>query len=107
MLVHLQSPDAAQAPVVALLLHGYGSDERDLAGLARHLPRWLEWASVRAPHRGPGPGYSWYSLENSDFGAQQDVEAATHALWGWVDDTLAAAARLIPVGFSQGGLMAS
>ena len=37
------------APVVALLLHGYGSNERDLAGLVPALGLELPWASLRAP----------------------------------------------------------
>jgi phospholipase/carboxylesterase len=107
MLTHVSSPDAALAPRVALLLHGYGADERDLAGLAGYLPRGLAWASVRAPNRGPGPGYSWFSLEGTDFGESEAVEAATELLWEWVDANCAPDARLVPIGFSQGGLMAS
>ena len=108
MLADLQSPDAASARVVALLLHGYGSDERDLAGLAGYLPRGLAWASVRAPIRGPGPGFSWYVLDSdSSWAAVDAIGEATDALWEWVDGVLAPGVLIVPVGFSQGGLMAS
>jgi len=107
VLAHVASPDAAEASTLALLLHGYGSDERDLAGLAGYLPQGLPWASIRAPLRDPGFGYAWYSLDNAEFGAQADIEAATEALWEWVDATVPPAANVIPIGFSQGGLMAS
>ena len=113
-LTFVHSPDAplagataSPAPVV-VFLHGYGSDERDLAGLAPYLPAGLPWVSVRAPLRHPSINYSWYPLV--DIGSESDapgIGAATEALWEWVDDELAADAQLIPVGFSQGGLMAS
>ena len=106
-LAHVSSPDAAVAPLVALLLHGYGSDERDLAGLAPYVPGAVAWASVRAPMRHPAFGYAWYALEGAEFGAQADVEAATDQLWEWVDEALDPGAMLIPIGFSQGGMMAS
>lgn len=35
------------------------------------------------------------------------MAAATDAIWQWVDATLPADARVVPIGFSQGGLMAS
>ncbi|MBC7724059.1 MAG: hypothetical protein H7146_04820 [Burkholderiaceae bacterium] len=40
--------DAASAPAVVVVLHGYGSHERDLAGLAPALGLALPWASRRA-----------------------------------------------------------
>lgn len=107
-LAFVQSPDAASAPVVALLLHGYGSDERDLAALSGYLPEGLEWASVRAPLRGPGPGFSWYALDSAESWAREDaIGAATDGLWAWIDEALAPGALVLPVGFSQGGLIAS
>ena len=38
----------APAPLL-LLLHGFGSDERDLPGLTAHLPARLGWASLPGP----------------------------------------------------------
>jgi phospholipase/carboxylesterase len=91
-----------------LLLHGWGSDERDLAGLAPFLPEGLPWASVRAPLRHPYAGYAWYPLESEDsWDDEPAIRSATDALWGWIDATLGDDARIIPIGFSQGGLMAS
>ncbi|WP_430868821.1 alpha/beta hydrolase [Demequina aurantiaca] len=113
----LQSPDAplpgAQAATaaepaefLAVFLHGYGSDERDLAGLAEYLPPTLPWASVRAPLRLPGSGYSWYPLE-VDFSPAEAIAEATDSLWEWVDANVDARTSLIPIGFSQGAMMAS
>lgn len=113
-LVSMHSPDAPLASTpgppgpVVVFLHGYGSDERDLAGLAPYLPAGLAWASVRAPLRHPAMGYAWYSLDSEEsWAARAPIDDATGALWSWVDDVLAADAPLIPVGFSQGGVMAS
>jgi len=99
--------DHAHGPVL-LFLHGYGSDERDLAGLVPYLPA-SPWASVRAPLSHPASGYAWYPLDQLDVlaPAQEAIGTATAALWEWVDASLGPAATLIPVGFSQGGCMAS
>lgn len=96
----------ADAPVV-LFLHGYGSDERDLAGLSTYLPDGVAWVSVRAPLRHPSWGYSWYPLTVPGAPAHHEIDEATAALWAWADDHLPADIPIIPVGFSQGGLMAS
>lgn len=95
------------ATTVAVLLHGYGSDERDLAGLAAFLPTGMPWVSVRAPLRHPAFGYAWYSLETGDFAPPGLVATATDTLWSWIDSALPANAALVPLGFSQGGLMAT
>lgn len=107
MLTAVGTYTAAPGPVV-VLLHGYGSDERDLAGLAGYLPAGLPWASVRAPLRHPAMGYAWYSLESdASWAAQPPIDEATDALWEWADTELGADATVVPIGFSQGGLMAS
>lgn len=98
---------AGEAPT-ALFLHGWGADERDLAGLAPYLPAGLAWASVRAPLRHPAFGYAWYPLESDDsWDDEAAIRRATEALWDWVDSELGSDATILPIGFSQGGLMAS
>ena len=112
----LESVQSADAPLVGtnnaprplvVFLHGYGSHEHDLAGLAPYLPTGMPWVSVRAPQRHPFTGYAWYPLEGDDFAPVEPVEHATKILWEWVDAHVDAHAPLIPVGFSQGGFMAS
>ena len=92
---------------VAILLHGYGSNEHDLAGLAGYLPNGMRWVSVRAPLRHPGFGYAWYPLETEDFAPEDAVAVATEVLWSWIDSNVPASSALVPIGFSQGGLMAT
>ena len=80
--LRLAGAPASPQPVV-VFLHGYGSDERDLAGLAQYLPAGLPWVSVRAPLRHPSFNYAWYPLD--DIGSEFDspaIEIATAALLG-------------------------
>lgn len=47
-----------------ILLHGRGTDENDLLGLAPYLDDRLHIASVRAPFQFQwGPGFAWYDIE--------------------------------------------
>jgi len=95
------------ASVVAVFLHGFGSNERDLAGLASVLPAQTPWASLRAPiDVGPGR-HAWFPLAEPGRPAPASVAAAVEAVWEWVDAELPAGTRIAPIGFSQGGLMAS
>lgn len=106
----VHSPNWQSAPSgdepVAVLLHGYGSHEHDLAGLSPWLPEAMQWISPRAPMAMPGMGFAWFPLQLPAPPPQAAVEKATEALWVWLDETVGTDARLVPVGFSQGGLMA-
>ncbi|HEX7049083.1 MAG TPA: alpha/beta hydrolase-fold protein [Longimicrobiales bacterium] len=107
-------PSAAQdgTPVV-VLLHGRGSDERDLLGLARYLPEDVALVTPRAPFPaapwGYGPGWAWYRFLGGDRPEPESFEAAQQAL----DTFLVGLPSLLPFapgplalgGFSQGGTM--
>jgi phospholipase/carboxylesterase len=101
------SPGPLDGPVVALLLHGYGSSEDDLAGLAPHVVPGLPWASLRAPLILGRGSFAWFHVVTPGDPALEPVAAATDAVWAWVDATLDPATRIVAIGFSQGGLMAS
>ena len=101
------SPEPLDGPVVALLLHGYGSSEDDLAGLAPHVVPGLPWASLRAPLVLGRGSYAWFDVVTPGDPALEPVAAAAAAIWEWVDANLAPTTQLIGIGFSQGGLMAS
>jgi phospholipase/carboxylesterase len=92
---------------VLLLLHGYGSNEHDLTGLVPALGLDLPWASLRAPLDLGTGGAAWFTITTPGNPDAQPVAAATDAIWAWVDAHLASTTRVIPIGFSQGGLMAS
>ncbi|WP_062206012.1 alpha/beta hydrolase [Demequina salsinemoris] len=98
--------DAGGASPVVLLLHGFGSNERDLPGIVPHLGVATPWASLRAP-LSAGPGAAWFAITKPGNPDAAPVEDATDAIWAWVDEHLGAGAPVVPVGFSQGGLMAT
>ncbi len=104
------SPDwvsqAAPGAPVMLLLHGYGSNERDLPGLAPYLPQGVPWASTRAPIPMFGGGATWFPFTPGESPDNEHILTAINQLWEWIDAHVDPTSPLIPVGFSQGGLMA-
>jgi phospholipase/carboxylesterase len=99
-------PASDAASPVVLLLHGYGSNEQDLPSLAPSLPGGTPWASLRAPFEMDFGGAMWFPLNPPAEPDHAAIAAATDAIWAWVDANVPAAAPVIPMGFSQGGLMA-
>ena len=96
-----------------LMLHGYGSHELDLFGLAEFLPSDYVVASVRGLIPA-GTGFAWFPLE---WDAQtnelrrdiDDVNSSAGAVLSWLDELDAHVGGLTHVmllGFSQGGAMA-
>jgi len=88
-----------------VLLHGVGSNERDLLGLAPALPPMWTIASLRAPMAW-GPGHSWYPLGTPGSPALEPVDAAVTGVLDWIDTVAADHPRIGLLGFSQGGSMA-
>jgi phospholipase/carboxylesterase len=97
----------AAGDVVVLALHGYGSNERDLVGLLDTLALDLPWASLRAPVDTPNGGAAWFPISTPGNPKAAPVLQATEMIWAWVDENLAPGTRVLPIGFSQGGLMAT
>lgn len=119
---------ALQKQPLLVLMHGFGSFEGDLIGLAPHLPQGFVLAAPRAPLVVPPPianGFAWWPLPLSPQGLpirQPDPEqfagsgphAAAIAVLDWLD-TLDAQVRdagdgsglgtIALLGFSQGGCM--
>ena len=105
---HVASSDfTREAPAVMLLLHGYGSHEHDLPGVIPALDVPLPWASLRAPLSLSNGGAAWFEITTPGVPDPGPVNAATEAIWSWIDAHLSPETRIIPIGFSQGGLMAS
>lgn len=100
-------PDGRADRPLLVLLHGYGSDERDLAGLVPYLPDAFVYASVRAPLTPPfpAPGHSWYPIEGLQTRDAGWVTASAARLDEWIQAT----GHHGPVGllgFSQGAAVA-
>ncbi|MGO1544205.1 MAG: alpha/beta hydrolase [Gulosibacter sp.] len=89
-----------------LLLHGFGSHERDLPGLVTRLGEGWDWLSVRAPYALETGGAAWFPLANGGPVDRSAIDAATAGLWEFVDEHTSGQ-PIVPIGFSQGGLMVS
>ncbi|MFJ3384923.1 MULTISPECIES: alpha/beta hydrolase [unclassified Curtobacterium] len=99
-------PEAERAGTPLLVaLHGVGSNERDLLGLAPALPAAWTIAALRAPMPWGG-GHSWYPLGTPGSPALEPVDASVAAVLDWVDSVAADHPRIGLLGFSQGGSMA-
>jgi phospholipase/carboxylesterase len=99
-------PSRAAEPIV-LLLHGYGSNERDLAELMPYLPRHKRWIAPRGPLPTVQNGFAWAPLSTPGNPDPTEVAHGTNRLWNFIDSVIGTAAPLILIGFSQGGLMAT
>lgn len=90
---------------LVLLLHGYGSNEQDLPGLMTYLPDGLAAVAVRAPLTiGPGV-HAWVPIAVPGRPDPAITEESTVALLEWFDEHVPADRTVVPLGFSQGGLM--
>ena len=115
-LVHQTLPVRAEAvpskPPLLLLLHGIGSNEDDLFGLAPYLDERFMIVSARAPLvMGPG-SFAWFNIEFTTGGIQADLKQAeqSHALLLKFIDELIETYDADPncvflMGFSQGAMM--
>lgn len=100
-------------PTVAVLLHGRGSDEKDLQGLAPMLPEHWILVTPRAPNAaaswGYGPGWAWYRYEAEDRVVTDTLARSLDALDEFLADLPArlglSPRRIVMGGFSQGGTM--
>ncbi|WP_299233901.1 alpha/beta hydrolase [Natronomonas sp.] len=115
-LVHASRPGTVEsnAPAV-VLIHGRGTNERDLLPIGAQLPEELHVLSVRAPQPMDGPdSYTWYDLDLSGGGlhaSQPDAEGFRRSL-DLVHEFVEAATaaydldpeRIGLLGFSQGSI---
>ena len=101
-----------------VLLHGYGSDERDLFGLVPHLPDDAVVASLRGPGSNRS-GYEWFPLDGELAGElghrqtpttdrlrEEGTNAAAAAVREWLGGLEEAPSVVGLLGFSQGGAVA-
>ncbi|MFZ4893437.1 alpha/beta hydrolase [Plantibacter sp. Mn2098] len=99
------SPADREGRPLLLLLHGYGSHEGDLFGLAAYLPLEPVIASLRAPLRASWPvdGNSWYPLDLPGDPSPVGVTGAARAVLDWIDALDVQPTSIGLLGFSQGG----
>lgn len=92
------------APLV-VLLHGRGSNEADIIGLADVLPVGPAYAAVRAPI-GEGGGFAWFA--NRGIGRPVAESLADTMAWfrAWLDPIAPPGRPVVLVGFSGGAAFA-
>lgn len=104
---------ASDRPPLLLLLHGYGSNEHDLVGLADWLDPRFRLVSVRAPLDLDMGGHAWFGIEFTPVAMVMDVEEGFRSrdrLLEWLAGEQTRhgndATDTFALGFSQGGAMA-
>ncbi|MGG7306606.1 alpha/beta hydrolase [Curtobacterium sp. AB451] len=100
-----RDPSERVGTPLLVALHGVGSNERDLLGLAPALPPSWTVASLRAPMPF-GQGWSWYPLGTPGSPAPGPVDESAAEVLAWIDSVAAEHPRIGLLGFSQGGSMA-
>jgi phospholipase/carboxylesterase len=115
-LVHLvrQPTIEAATPPLLLLLHGIGSNEHDLYGLAPFLDKRFLIISVRAPNTlGPG-SYAWFEVDFTPQGSvinPGQAEASRKTLITFLQEAIveynANPKQVYLMGFSQGAIMSA
>lgn len=99
-----QTPNNVTAPLV-VLLHGRGSRETDIIGLADYLPAGPTYAAVRAPIA-EGPGFAWFA--NRGIGRPVAESLAQTMAWfrSWLEEVAPSGRPVVLIGFSGGAAFA-
>ena len=92
------------APLV-VLLHGRGSDEAQILGLAPHLPAGPSYAAVRAPIA-EGGGYAWFANRGIGRPVEESLRGTMDWFRTWLDEVAPAGRPVLLVGFSGGAAFA-
>jgi phospholipase/carboxylesterase len=104
--------NSESAPIV-LMVHGYGSHENDLFGMAQALPPNMHYLSVRAPRSLGFGGYAWYDINFNQVGDKinniEQAQIAKKTLRQFILEFRAAFGltnnKLWLMGFSQGTIL--
>lgn len=90
---------------LVVLLHGRGSDEQEILGLAAHLPQGPQYAAVRAPIA-EGGGYAWFANRGIGRPVAASLRSTMDWFRAWLDDVAPAGRPVLLVGFSGGAAFA-
>lgn len=92
------------SPLV-VLLHGRGSNEVDIIGLADHLPPGAAYAAVRAPIA-EGGGYAWFANRGIGRPVAESLRETMDWFRTWLDQIAPEGRPVVLVGFSGGAAFA-
>lgn len=112
--LHRPAAAGTAQPWLLVLMHGVGSNEDDLFGLAPQVPAHFHVLSLRAPNVMGARAYAWFEFGVTAQGQRVINETQEAASRQTVAQTVAAAATQLGIapgqvvvgGFSQGGIMA-
>lgn len=90
---------------LVVLLHGRGSDEAQMIGLAARLPAGPEYCAVRAPIA-EGGGFAWFANRGIGRPAAGSLAATMGWFRTWLDEVAPEPRPVILVGFSGGAAFA-
>ena len=103
--------DIANPPLL-VLMHGYGSNEKDLFSFAKSVPNEYLIISIRAPYDLGNDRYAWFRMEFSSGERTrnlEDVEKSKQLILNLLDDLQNQyhydKKKVILSGFSQGAIM--
>ena len=88
-----------------MLLHGRGSNESEILGLAAHLPAGPAYAAVRAPIA-EGGGYAWFANRGIGRPVAESLRSTMDWFRTWLDEVAPAGRPVLLVGFSGGAAFA-
>jgi len=94
----------SSAPLV-VLLHGRGSNEQDILGLAAHLPVGPMYAAVRAPIT-EGGGFAWFANRGIGRPVGDSLRSTMGWFRDWLDDVAPRGRPVLLIGFSGGAAFA-
>ena len=101
-----------EKPPLLLLLHGVGSNEEDLFGLADYLDDRFFIVSARGPYTLGYGAYAWFHVQFTPNGPviePEEAESSRLALLNFIGEVVEAygpdAQRVYLMGFSQGAIM--
>lgn len=104
---HSSRADSVYPTILAL--HGRGSNEHDLIGLAPYLPKEFLWISPRGSHTLGNNSYEWYRVKMIGKPDPELVASALQTLDRFVDEILTTypinPRKLFLLGFSQGSIL--
>jgi phospholipase/carboxylesterase len=111
--LHRPADPADNAPWLLILLHGVGSNETDLFGLAPDVPDGFHVVSLRAPNRMGPNAFGWFTFVVHPDGHRAinaEQEESSRRLVAKATSSAAKqlsvpARRVVVGGFSQGGIM--
>ena len=111
-LIQMPTLKSANIPVV-IMMHGYGSNEKDLFSLQKYVPKNFLVLSVRAPYPlQEGHGYEWYEMTQTNghhSGKKEDLDHSRALITTFIGEIIkkykADPKQIYLMGFSQGAMM--